>query len=154
MRYNAVVMRLLWRIATEKINNSSNHMNDGLVKPISHHDWLYERHVVQKKVIYSSIHINHVVGIWRSSLKKIREDMSKKILRIGVNKRVVNTLTIEIGNPQLMRMGSDIRIIKSCNCMFFRNALYCPCMNFIYLSVSVFELFFYRKALNLGYFFK
>ena len=73
------------------------------------------RQKIQILVIHSRGIISHVLGIVRSSRKKIIEDKKRKMVKKGVKRRVENKLTNEMGRPHATKKGSDIREIKSCS---------------------------------------
>ena len=59
--------------------------------------------------------MNNELGKRNNSQKKIKEEINKKIVKKGPKSNVVKMLTIEIGNPQLIRKGREIRDINNCN---------------------------------------
>lgn len=95
---------------------------DGLGKPISHAFCSNPKHVIQKAVIFSRSQIKRSLGKYNSSKKKINDEISKKQVRNGPKRRVLIGLKREIGSPQAIKKGRDIKDIKSCNWMLLRSA--------------------------------
>jgi hypothetical protein len=60
----------------------------------------------------------------------MREERRRKMVSAGAKTRLPTGERSEIGNPQLMRIGREIRVINSCKCRNVRSLA--P----IFLSVS------------------
>ena len=68
---------------------------------------------IQQKLIISKQAIKNPFGIYNNSQKKMSVERRRKMVKKGVKIRFPNGDTIEIGNPQLIRIGNDISEIKS-----------------------------------------
>jgi hypothetical protein len=95
--------------------------NDGLQKPVSHARCSKPKQAIHKAVTFSRNQIGKLLGRYKSSKKKIIEEISKKQVKNGPKRRVLTGLTSEIGRPQAIKKGKDIKDIKSCNCMLFKS---------------------------------
>jgi len=91
----------------------------GFVNPISHARCSRLRHASQVLVTTSRHHMGHALGRYKSSKKKIRDEMRRKQVKKGPKIRVLNGVSIEIGNPQPMRNGREMNDINSCSWMLF-----------------------------------
>ena len=93
----------------------------GFGKAISHARCSKLRHANHAEVIFSKHQIKAPFGRYKSSKKKIRDEISRKQVKNGPKMRVLIGLKSETGRPQAMRNGSEIKDIKSCSWMLLSN---------------------------------
>src|SRR5579872_5461675 len=99
--------------STAAMVNRSNVNIEGFAKPINQR-WLSACMIASHhRVTYSSAVTNHSLGIYKSSVKKIREDKKRKTVSAGPKIRLPSGDKIEMGNPQQIRIGIEKRVIKS-----------------------------------------
>src|SRR5215469_10027562 len=89
----------------------------GLQKPISHARCSKFKHAIHIAVTFSRHQTSAPLGRYASSKKKINDEINRKQVKNGPKIRVLIGLNKEIGSPQAIRNGNDIKVIKSCNCM-------------------------------------
>src|SRR5438105_2030574 len=87
----------------------------GLQNPISQLRCSKPKQRHHRYVTFSSPHIKIPLGMYKSSQKKINDEISKKQLKNGPNIRVLMGDIREIGNPHAIKKGKDMKEIKICN---------------------------------------
>jgi hypothetical protein len=110
----------------------------GLVNPISQARCSRLRHASQMEVTSSRSQMSNALGRYKSSKKKIRDEISKKQVKNGPKIRVLKGVSREIGRPQPMRKGRDMNDMKSCSCMLLSSDWYHFVGVFIELSVPLY----------------
>src|SRR5579872_5793751 len=121
MRWCRPVIFLLCIVAMVTMTMATRIKLEGLIKPISHELCPHLRLQNHRVTICSRSQMGMLLGRWRSSRKNIREDTSKNPVKKGVKSMVDSGLTNERGNPHTIKKGNDIKEIKSCSWMLFRN---------------------------------
>lgn len=112
----------------------------GLVKPISHARCSKLRHASQKAVTFSRHHTNMPLGRYKSSKKKMHDEITKKTVKNGPKISVLIGVRIEMGRPHAIKNGNDIKDIKSCSWMLLSSDC-CHCL-------SMFMILKYRICLK------
>jgi hypothetical protein len=64
------------------------------------------------------------LGIPKMWVKKVQELKKRKAEKIGANSGVLNQNTMDMGSPQLIKIGSDIAVKKSCSSSVCSAAIY------------------------------
>jgi hypothetical protein len=86
-----------------KINHS------GAGKPISHFLLGILMSQSQASVTLSRVEISHIFGTWASSKKKIKQEIQRKAVKKGLKMRLPIGANIDMGKPQEIRIGKEIR---------------------------------------------
>ena len=107
-----------WCCRITKANTAAKNNNVSVErgKLIIHDFDPHSRNQIHSAVIFSSIQIKKLLGMCKSSEKKMRDEQSKNTVKKGPNIRLPIIVIKDKGSPQATRTGREIKEIKNCTC--------------------------------------
>jgi hypothetical protein len=84
-------------------------------KPSNHSGFEKERSHIHRSVNLFKLVARIEQGMWSSAQMANRHDIHKKRIKSGVKIKFDSGLMYEIGRPQQIKMGSDMRVMTSCS---------------------------------------